>query len=211
MTLTLCLHSSAGTPSVFLLSEKEIFLPTLANGTGDPISGPSIAELVEDALNAANISVRDVQRIAVDIGPGRLSAVRAAVAFTNAFAFGLGVPVLPIVSSVALGILSERASNSPAIVVHNSSGGTAFVARVHAGRLESLRHGPVMETIRESAAGLEGVVLVGAPSSILKDVNVVEAVHPEISAEIFRELIQVGEFIEPPVHPITEQSDLIDV
>jgi tRNA threonylcarbamoyladenosine biosynthesis protein TsaB len=211
MTLTLCLHSSSAKPSVFVFRDGQKFVPKIDNCIGDPTSGPSIAELAADALSAADAGADDVDQIAIDIGPGRLSAVRAAVAFTNAFSFGLGKPVLPIISSFAVGLLAERKFGLPAIVVHKSAGGTAFVGRVVNGSLETLRHGSVDETVRLVAKGLQSVSLVGAPASLLKDIEVTQMGDPEISGEIFPELIKVGEFVAAPVHPITEQSALINV
>jgi len=123
-----------------------------AGGPADPASGPTLEELTRDALAAAGAALPDISRIAVDVGPGRLSAVRAAVSFGNALAFARGLPIAPILSSAAVALQAERAAGLPALIVHKSAGGTAYIARSEAGRLR-LRHGPQQETLAGSPVG----------------------------------------------------------
>ncbi|MEQ9126052.1 MAG: hypothetical protein RIM80_26205, partial [Alphaproteobacteria bacterium] len=102
MSLTLCLHASASRPQVYLIDGDTIHgAEDDAGAPADPTTGPSVAELVERSLAAAGAAPGAIDRIAVDVGPGRLSAVRAAVSFANALAFALDRPILPIVSSHA--------------------------------------------------------------------------------------------------------------
>lgn len=208
MRLTLCLHASASAPWAYLLSDDAVV--ARAGGPADPASGPTLEELTRDTLAAAGASMPDISRIAVDVGPGRLSAVRAAVSFGNALAFARGLPIAPILSSAAVAFQAERATGLPTLIVHKSAGGAAYVARSEAGRLR-LRHGPQQETLTAAAAELRTLALAGfSPEAAMLEAEVVDGGPLEIVPETFLALIPKAEFVEGPIHPVTEQSDLID-
>lgn len=208
MRLTLCLHASASAPWVYLLTEDAVI--ARAGGLADPASGPTLESLTRDAVAVAGAELTDISRIVVDVGPGRLSAVRAAVSFGNALAFARSLPIAPVLSSAAIGYRTERATGLPTLIVHKSAGGAAYVARSEAGRLR-LRHGPQPETLAAAAAGLSAFALAGLPlETATFDAEVVDGGGLEIAPETFLALLPKAEFVEGPVHPVTEQSDLID-
>ncbi len=219
MSLTLCLHASAQAPRIYLLRDGA----PIADGavapaaSADPIAGPTLEELTRARLTAAGARPSDIDRIVIDVGPGRLSAVRAAVSFANALAFALNRPLLPALSSLAAGLQAVRIHARPAIVVHKSAGGTAYVGRVEGDRLRALRHGPLAETLARVAVGLNAFALVGlapdAGRAILPCVDIADGGDGEISVEIFADLARMADahaFVVGPVHPITEQSDEVN-
>jgi tRNA threonylcarbamoyladenosine biosynthesis protein TsaB len=57
---------------------------------------------IEDLLRAAGLRLRDLDRIAVGLGPGSFTGVRIAVAFAKSLAYGSGVPLVGISSYDAL-------------------------------------------------------------------------------------------------------------
>ena len=219
MSLTLCLHASASRPRVYLLDGETVLeaADDMAVGSADPTTGPSLAELVERRLAAAGATPAAIERIAVDVGPGRLSAVRAAVSFANALAFALGRPILPIVSSHAAGRQAWRRHGRPAIVVHKAAAGAAYVGRVEDGTLTALRYGPLAPTLVRVAAGLDALALVGEEAEAICDklrgVDIAPAGDPNIEPATFVDILRAtpaGRFVAGPVHPITEQSDEVN-
>jgi tRNA threonylcarbamoyladenosine biosynthesis protein TsaB len=57
---------------------------------------------IEDLLAAAGLRLRDLDRIAVGLGPGSFTGVRIAVAYAKSLAYGSGVPLVGISSYDAL-------------------------------------------------------------------------------------------------------------
>lgn len=57
---------------------------------------------IEALLDAAGLRLRDLDRIAVGLGPGSFTGVRIAVAFAKSLAYGSGVPLVGISSYDAL-------------------------------------------------------------------------------------------------------------
>lgn len=221
MSLTLCLHASASRPQVYLLDGDAILgaddAAAASGAPGDATTGPSLAELVERRLAEAGASPGAIDRIAVDVGPGRLSAVRAAVSFANALAFALDRPILPIVSSHAAGRQAWRRHGLPAVVVHKAAAGAAYVGRVEAGALKALGHGPLWPTLARIAAGLDALALVGLGAEAICDklpgVDIKAAGDANIEAATFVDFLSAapaGRFVAGPVHPITEQSDEVN-
>lgn len=207
MSLTLCLHASAAEPRVYLLDPLHVLAK--ASGGGDPIKGPTLEEMTLSAMASIDAAIADISRIVVDVGPGRLSAVRAAVSFANALAFARGLPIAPIVASAAAGHQAEQATGRPAVVVHKSAAGTAYVAR-YRGKLETLRHGPLVETLKAASSALDAFALVGLPPDAAPAGLAVDGGDGSITGATFLALMDAAEYGREPVQPITEQSDLID-
>lgn len=65
----------------------------------------AILPLIEQILQKANLALTDVQDIAVSVGPGSFTGVRAGIATAQGLAYGLSIPVIPIgtLDLVALG------------------------------------------------------------------------------------------------------------
>ena len=57
---------------------------------------------IEDLLGEARLRLRDLDRIAVGLGPGSFTGVRIAIAFAKSLAYGSGVPLVGISSYDAL-------------------------------------------------------------------------------------------------------------
>jgi tRNA threonylcarbamoyl adenosine modification protein YeaZ len=57
-----------------------------------------IGTLIQRALKDAGIAVTDLSGVAVGMGPGPFTGLRVGIAAARAFAFGIGKPVVPVVS-----------------------------------------------------------------------------------------------------------------
>lgn len=218
-SFALCLHASAKTPKVYLVRDGALLPPAPPRpDLGDPAAGASLDELVGDALAHAGAAVNDIERIVLDIGPGRLSAVRAATSFANALAFAADLPVLPVVSAAAVGLAAERRHGAPAVVAYKAAGGTAYIGLVRNGALAMLRHGPLADTLAAVVASLPAFCLAGLAIDVAEaaapEANIVDAGGVEIAGETFAALLAAAAddaYVREPVQPITEQSELVNV
>jgi len=214
----LCFHATGPAARVFVLGgDGTVLADDRTGASADPARGPTLAETAEERLAAANLAARDIASLVVDIGPGRLSAVRAGVSFANAFAFGRGLKVLPVVSSTALGLQAMAKTGAPAaLVVHKAAAGAVYAGRVEAGGLVTLRHGKLAAAIAAAAGDGPLALIADAPEPVqatLPDRKLDYAGDCAISAETFARLLAEAPeaaFQTPPVHPINEESALID-
>lgn len=125
---------------------------------------------IEDLLGAAGLSLRELDRIAVGLGPGSFTGVRIAVAYAKSLAYGSGVPLVGISSYDAL---EPDAAPLPVLTVVRG------------------RRGVVCARLRRSTPGDEatacgataGVLdrLLAGPPGVLHVVGNTEDVFPEIA------------------------------
>jgi tRNA threonylcarbamoyl adenosine modification protein YeaZ len=71
-----------------------------------------VGDLIRDTLAAAGLAAGDVTAVASGMGPGPFTGLRIGIAAARAFAFGRGVPVVPIAShdAIAAAWFAEHAS-----------------------------------------------------------------------------------------------------
>lgn len=116
-----------------------------AGGAVRTLAGVAPADRDLPALVAALLAgtghgFADVDRIAVDIGPGNLTAVRTGVAYANGLAFALGARVA---TADSLELLAAQV-DGPALCLRNAGGG-----RVYAYLDGTYRHGPLRDVVTD--------------------------------------------------------------
>jgi tRNA threonylcarbamoyladenosine biosynthesis protein TsaB len=149
----------------------------------DPSFG-GIGELVAALLVSAGRQFRDLGRLAVDLGPGNLSSVRAGVAYANGLAFSLGIPIFGANSLDLLAIEASaktdpaEGSGSAVLCLRNAGGGDVYAGRYRggvrglpggAGEADvALRRGPLTSVVTAlvggpgGAGGLSRVLVAGS-------------------------------------------------
>jgi tRNA threonylcarbamoyl adenosine modification protein YeaZ len=61
-----------------------------------------IGSLIQSALRESGVAIADLSGVAVGMGPGPFTGLRVGIAAARAFAFGVGKPVVPVVSHDAV-------------------------------------------------------------------------------------------------------------
>jgi tRNA threonylcarbamoyladenosine biosynthesis protein TsaB len=120
-----------------------------------------LGDLVAQTLAAHDAAFSDIEAIAVDIGPGGLSSIRAAVAYANGLAFSLGVPVFPVSSLELMAIAAQRVHQGPLLCLKRGVGGNSYAGLFIDAEIAELRHGPASAIVPELAASLEAVGVAG--------------------------------------------------
>lgn len=123
-------------------------------GRGQPSILPG---LVERALAAAGLATTDLTAIAVGVGPGGFSGLRAAASLAQGLALGLGVPVHGIAARDALALgLADRIGDFALWLALPGAGGRILLARPGA------QPGPVEE---RALPAPDGPVAVAGPAA----------------------------------------------
>lgn len=90
----------------------------------------SIVQLTERALSDAGLTKEDLDAVAVTYAPGLIGALLVGVGFAKAFAFGLGIPLIPvhhIRGHVAANYLAFPELNPPFVALVVSGGHTLLL------------------------------------------------------------------------------------
>ena len=150
--LTLALETSTATFAAALATADDVLASRAQAGV--PAAERDLPGLVSGLLADAGRSFADVSRIAVDVGPGNLTAVRTGVAYGNGLAFALGAGVA---TANSLELMAAQAGSSvPVLCLRNAGAGRAYAGWFAAGA-GTYRHGPLAEVVR-MVSGPEVVV-----------------------------------------------------
>jgi tRNA threonylcarbamoyladenosine biosynthesis protein TsaB len=125
--------------------------------------------MIDEALAEARLSLSDVQRIGVTVGPGSFTGIRVGVAAARGLALALGVDCVGVST---LEVLAQTASESD----------KAVLAAINAHRDEvyaqSFEHGvpqgaPLLLELDDylARAAIPGTILVGSASALVADRN----------------------------------------
>lgn len=96
----LALDAALGRSSVAVLADGVLLAErSLASDRGQ---AGALAPVVSDVLAAAGCGVGEIDRIAVCIGPGRFTGLRAAIALAQGLAVGGGIPLVGVTVGEAL-------------------------------------------------------------------------------------------------------------
>ena len=93
----------------------------------------TILPLIDALLEENGVTIAQVDRFAVDIGPGSFTGVRIGVSLINALAFASGKPVIPVDSLFTLA-LSAGETERPVCAMIDARNGNAYAALYQSGR-----------------------------------------------------------------------------
>lgn len=142
MTLSLAVETSTATFAAALATDGQTVAVRALEGV--PPAQRDLPGLVAGLLAETGHTFADLGRIAVDVGPGNLTAVRTGVAYANGLAFALG---LGIATADALELMAAQAGDgTPVLCLRNAGAGRAYGGLFAEGRSD-YRHGPLAEVV----------------------------------------------------------------
>lgn len=120
-----------------------------------------LAPAVEALLREANASPKGLDLVAVDVGPGSFTGVRIGMAFAKALAQAIGVPLVGVRQSEALGLpVAEWWDGRVAVLIHDRRD-LVYLAIASGDRISEDSSLPLSEALRKIPAD-GGICLVGS-------------------------------------------------
>jgi tRNA threonylcarbamoyladenosine biosynthesis protein TsaB len=114
MSTILSIETSSETASAALLTDQKLIQ---RQTVGVKNHSQSILPMVQILLQEAGISLSDCNAIAFGSGPGSFTGVRTACGVVQGLAFGTGLPVIPVVTLLALAEACRHTTSAEHILV----------------------------------------------------------------------------------------------
>jgi tRNA threonylcarbamoyladenosine biosynthesis protein TsaB len=146
-----------------------------------------ILPMLDEALEEAGITLRDLDGIAFGAGPGAFTGVRIACGIAQGLALGTGVPVVPVSTLLALSEVARRAHGwTQVLAAQDARMGEVYVAahRFDAGRWEEVAAPAVLPPARVRLPDADGVRWFAAGSGF--------AAYPELVATLAHSGVDAG-------------------
>lgn len=166
---TLLIDTAFEACQVALAKDETIFAQTTNTGGGG--QDRILAGMVRDLLREQNITVKDLQKIAVTTGPGRFTGLRVGIAFARGLALVHRTPLVGIntMDIFARDLLQHYPNAENLVVLLSVKRGESFVRFVtpHMSEIIRVMDDALVATLTEKAAMTVGGFLSDAAKEIL--------------------------------------------
>lgn len=124
-------------------------------------SSRTVAGLVSYGLMVVGAQASDIIGVAVNIGPGGLTYVRAGVSFVNGLAFSLGVTIHAFNWFEIIAKQARALTALPILCAVPAANDHAYVGLINDTSIETMRFGPLPAVVAEISHGLSRVAVAG--------------------------------------------------
>jgi tRNA threonylcarbamoyladenosine biosynthesis protein TsaB len=124
------------------------------------LSFRALGALLECGLEAVGAQANEIKGVAINVGPGSLTFVRAGISFVNALAFSLNVSIYPFNWFEIIAAQARELTELPVVGAVPASNDNAYVGLIRGSAVEIMRFGRVDEALAKVSGGLNGEVAV---------------------------------------------------
>lgn len=175
-----------------------------------------VALMTKEGLKAVGITLQDIEKIIVSVGPGGTSSVRTGVAFANSLSYSLKIPVCPV---NFFELISEEVwieHQVPVLCTMKSTKKNLYAGLYVDGKLAETKYGFFEETIENIVGDYPKIAVVGFHrEQIVEFLKDKEVIDTEIKLATSKFLIEKSDQFEnrgilfPEIAtPITDQSSI---
>jgi tRNA threonylcarbamoyladenosine biosynthesis protein TsaB len=122
------------------------------------LSFRALGALLECGLEAVGAQANEIKGVAINVGPGSLTFVRAGISFVNALAFSLNVSIYPFKWFEIIAAQARELTELPVVGAVPASNDNAYVGLIRGSAVEIMRFGRVDEALAKVSGGLDGEV-----------------------------------------------------
>ena len=159
MSLLLAIESSSNVYRVVLGRDGEAIFDSAVNDCDESLR--TLSALLECGLEAVGAKASDIKGVAINVGPGSLTFVRAGISFVNALAFSLSVKIYPFNWFEIIAEQTRETTELPVVCAVPASNDNAYVGLIRDTSVEIMRFGRVDEALGKVSDGLGEVAVAG--------------------------------------------------
>src|SRR5215213_2298750 len=159
MSLLLAVESSSNEYRVVLGRDGEAIFDSAVNNCDLPFR--TLGALLECGLEVVRAQANEIEGVAINVGPGSLTFVRAGISFVNALAFSLGVSIYPFNWFEIIAAQTREATELPVVCAVPASNDNAYVGLIRGAAVEIMRFGRVDVALGKVSDGLFEVAVGG--------------------------------------------------
>jgi tRNA threonylcarbamoyladenosine biosynthesis protein TsaB len=158
MSLLLAVESSSNEYRVVLGRDGEAIFDSAVDKCD--LSFRTLGALLECGLEAVKGQANEIKGVAINVGPGSLTFVRAGISFVNALAFSLNVSIYPFNWFEIIAAQAREVTELPVVGAVPASNDNAYVGLIKGPSVEIMRFGRVDEALAKVSGALDGEVAV---------------------------------------------------
>ena len=214
MSLFLAVESSSNEYRVVLGRDGEAIFDSAVNKCDLPFR--TLGALLECGLEAVGAHANEIDGVAINVGPGSLTFVRAGISFVNALAFSLNVSIYPFNWFEIIAAQTREATELPVVCAVPASNDNAYVGLIRGSTVEIMRFGRVDEALAKVSGRLSEVAVAGRIrhrlAALLGEARVVDTGIENPDARTLLKLgldaSRDGERATTQVEALNDQSDI---
>src|ERR1044072_3709680 len=176
MSLLLAIESSSNMYRVVIGRDREAVFDSTVDNCESSLQ--TLGGLLSCGLEALNAEAREIEGVAINVGPGSLTFVRAGISFVNALAFSLKVNIYPFNWFEIIARQTRGAVNLPVLCAVPASNDNAYAGLIRGASVEIMRFGPLQRAVAEVSSGVSEFAVAGRIrhrfASLLKEVKLVD-------------------------------------
>lgn len=210
MSLLLAIESSSNVYRVVIGRDGAPVFDSAVNNCDSALQ--TLGGLLSCGLEALNAEASEIKGIAINVGPGSLTFVRAGISFVNALAFSLKVNIYPFNWFEIIAGQTRDTTHLPVLCAVPAANENSYVGLIRGASVEIMRFGPLHKAIAEVGGGVSEAAVAGRIrhrfASLLNDVRLVDTGIEGPDAQV---LLRMGfEAHESGGHSTTQVEALND-
>jgi tRNA threonylcarbamoyladenosine biosynthesis protein TsaB len=214
MSLLLAIESSSNEYRVVIGRDREVVFDSTVDDCAASLR--TLGGSLSCGLELLQAEASEIEGVAINIGPGSLTFVRAGISFVNALAFSLKVNIYACNWFEIIARQTKKATNLPVLCAVPAANENAYVGLIRGASVEIMRFGPLPKVVGEVAAGVSEVAVAGRIrhrfASLLPDVKIVDTGIENPDARVLLELgfeaHESGGRATTQVEALNDQSDI---
>ncbi|HET6972839.1 MAG TPA: tRNA (adenosine(37)-N6)-threonylcarbamoyltransferase complex dimerization subunit type 1 TsaB [Pyrinomonadaceae bacterium] len=159
MSLLLAIESSSNVYRVVLGRDGESIFDSAVNDCDQSLR--TLSALLECGLESIGATASEIKGVAINVGPGSLTFVRAGISFVNALAFSLNVNIYSFNWFEIIAEQTRETTELPVVCAVPASNDNAYVGLIRGESVEIMRFGRVSEALAKVSDGLGDVAVAG--------------------------------------------------
>ncbi len=176
MSLLVAVESSSNEYRIVIGREGEAIFDSAVDECDLPFR--TLGALLSCGLERIGAPLSEIKGVAINVGPGSLTFVRAGISFVNALAFSLKVTIFPFNWFEIIAAQAKEATELPVICAVPASNDNAYVGLIRDQSVEIMRFGRLHEAFAKVNGEFPQVAVAGRIrhklAALLRDARVVD-------------------------------------